>query len=384
MKKIAMIMVLVLSVVCVRPEMAAASESNEETNEPITYDEAGNIIFTPTDSSSQNARIIEQYLNNDKKKTMIIKEGSTVYVSQVLDIGSNTTIIAKGASIIQTEDGKGMIQHTTKGNKYNAIKNVKIVGGNWKNKVNSKVHTMFRFAHGKNIHLESMNIQTNYRSHGVELIACKDVEVDKCKIIAKNNKTKKSDSVEEALQIDVATPLTAPGIYRETKKKSYVNGQTCQNITIKNSTISGSRGVCANFAAKEKQFKNKFHKNITITNCKITGYSSEGLALLNAMKCKVKNNTIKTLSKRNNSYSDGIHHVLVGKTNTAKKYKSEYVGNKIYGNYYGMDITSQSGSKHGTVVLKKNTIYSRKGKNCCMHIVYCNKIQKSGNKCKKW
>lgn len=82
---------------------------------------------------------------------------------------------------------------------------------------------MMRFAHGKNLTFDGVNIDTNYQGHGLELIACKDCVVKNCKILAKNNKTKNKMSVEEALQIDIATPLTAPGILREGGKQSYVN-----------------------------------------------------------------------------------------------------------------------------------------------------------------
>lgn len=352
--------------------------------EAVSKDTAGRYVFKPTGDPAMDARIIEYYLNNNKKKTMVFTEGTTTEVSQVLDIGSNTTIVASGAAVVQTVDGKGVLQHAIKGNKYNAIQNVKIVGGTWKNKKNTKAHSIMRFAHGKNIQLEGVTVETNFQSHGVALVACKNAVVNECTIVARNNKTKKSNSVEEALQIDLATPLTAPGVYQETGKKSYVNGQTSQNIKVTNSTIYGSRGICANFAAKEKRFHNKFHRNITITGCTITGTSSEALALLNTMGATVKNNTIKTLSKRSNSYSDGIHFVLIGKTKAAKKYKNVFTGNTVYGKYYGIDITSKNGTKHGTVTVQNNTVYCKKGKKRCLHIVHCKKIRKAKNRCKKW
>lgn len=373
-------------VICFGTSMNVHADGNVDTSamRESASEDTDRIVFEPTGDERLDARTIEAYLNNDEKKTLVIPKGTIVKVQQVLDIGSNTTIIAEGATIIQTTDGRGLIQHATKGFKYNAIENVTIIGGTWKSEVNTKAHSMMRFAHGKNITLENLTIETNYQSHGVAFVACKDVVVDNCDIIAKNDKTKKSDSVEEALQIDVATPLTAPGIYRETGDKAYVNGQICQNVVVKNSTIYGSRGVCTNFAGKEKQFHNKFHKNITITGCTITGTSSEGLALLNSIKCTVKNNTIKSLSNRENSYSDGIHLVLIGKTKEAQKHKSVITGNKVYGKYYGIDVTSSNGSLHGTVVVKNNMVYCKKGKKYSLHIVHCKKIESAKNTCKKW
>lgn len=385
-KKMLLLMLCVSALWLQARDAKAGTRFEDACKAAVSRDDAGRLLFTPTGDAAMDARIIEYYLNNDKQKTMVFMEGTTVNVSQALDIGSNTTIIANNATIVQTLDGRGLLQHPVKGNKYNAISNVKIIGGTWRNQENSKQNTLLRFVHGRNITLEGVTVSTNFRSHGVALVSCKDVVVDGCTIVAENEDTKSSGSVEEALQIDIATPKTAPGIYRETGKKSFVNGQTCENITITNSVIYGSRGLSTNYAGKEKEFYNRFHKNITITGCTITGTSTEALALLNAIGCTVKDNTVKTLSRMPDSHSDGIHFVLIGKTKTAQKYRNVFTGNTVYGNYYGIDITSKNGSKNGTVVVRDNTVYCRKGKGRCLHIVkkYCKKIEQANNLCQSW
>ena len=96
--------------------------------------------------------------------------------------------------------------------------------------------------------------------------------------------------MEEQLQIDLSSPTTAPGLYRLSKK--LCNGTPCKNITVKNCTIQGARGICANFAgagneAKYRKARN-YHSNITIENCNVTGISAEAIALFQYKKCHSK------------------------------------------------------------------------------------------------
>lgn len=331
------------------------------------YDEAGRIVFQPytrsidgVSAAHLNANALNRLLSGNKQKTVVIPSGTTVSIDYTVRIGSNTTLIADGATIIQKVDNCGTLSNALTKTGYKSVQNVRIQGGTWKNAVNKKGVTAMRFAHGSNIVIDGATVITNYGGHAVELIAMKNVTVQNCVLKAEGKKNKKS--VEEALQIDVATPKTAPGVYKEGGKK-FTNGATCSNIKVLNNTIVGSRGVCANYASKEAKYKNKFHDKITIVGNKITGQSAEGLALFNTLNCTVKNNVIVTKSTRKSeSYSVGMRVTAMGKSSKAKKAKIVIQGNTIKGAKSGLAITSQAGSKYKQATVKGNKISAKSGK----------------------
>lgn len=351
------------------------------------YDEQGRMIYHPIGDANKDGHALEYLLANDDPKTLVIAQGDTVTVDQVVDIGSNTTIIADGATIQQEQNGKGVLKHIVDGGNYDAIENIKIQGGRWENTINSEGCTMVRFAHGKNLVFEDMDIQTNYAGHGLELIACRDVKVKNCKIIAENEATRGEDIREEALQIDIATPLTAPGVLSETANAAYVDGQISQNITVSNCTVKSSRGICVSFPGKERSssYINNFHTNITIQGCHVTGVNAEAISMFNAVGCVVKNNVAVTESNNKaEPYSDGIHLILMGKNKISTKYQNKVLNNKAYGNYYGIEVTSKKKCQYGRTVVKGNKIYSKQGKARCLSVKYCTKSVTRGNKLHKW
>ncbi len=355
------------------------------TEATVTYNDEGQMVYHPAGNANADCRKLNSLLGNDKVKTLIIPSGETVEVNGLIRIGDNTTIIATGATIIGTTDGKGIISHKVDGYKYDALKNVTINGGTWKNKENSKACTTMRFAHAYNINIKNATVECTYEGHAVELIACKKVTVNNCNLMAANNKTKSKTSVEEALQIDLATPKTAPGVYDETKDTKYVNGQTCQNIRVLNSTISGSRGVCANFASQEKKFQKKYHKNVTIEGCTITGNSAEGVALFNTIGVTIKNNTIKTNSKQTGTaYANGITMRMWGKNSKAASYKTKIIKNKVYGRNNGISVASMCSSKYGTTKIKKNKVYVKRAIKNAIRVSGCKKVKEVSNKTAKW
>ena len=375
------VMVLFVGVfVCIQP--VSAISIDEITEESTYIAENGDIIFVPGDDATKNRRELNKWLRTEGEKTIVFPAGSTTKIDTFLNVTNKTTIIATGATIIQTTDGRGILHHDVDEDNYKACENVTINGGVWKNAVNKSVNTMFRFCHATNVKLENMDIKLNYQGHGIEFIACKECEVVGCKVVAVNKSTKKSNSVEEAIQIDIATPQTAPGVYKANGNAKFLKGQTCQDITVKNCVISGSRGLCCNAATN----KSNIHKNIVIQGNTITGYTAEGLMLLNTAGVTVKNNTVTCKSKRNDYYSDGIHMTFIAKTDKAKGYKNVFEKNTVYGNYYGIDIVSKTGSMHGTITLKNNKVYSHKGKGYAIHLYKpaIKKLIMNNNKSGKW
>ena len=92
------------------------------------YDEQGRMIYHPIGDANKDGHALEYLLANDDPKTLVIAQGDTVTVDQVVDIGSNTTIIADGATIQQEQNGKGVLKHIVDGGNYDAIENIKICG----------------------------------------------------------------------------------------------------------------------------------------------------------------------------------------------------------------------------------------------------------------
>lgn len=267
------------------------------------------------------------------------------------DNGNRATIIS----------GTGAFRNRPTKTNYGSIKNFTVDGGTWKN-TNKKGFdkSMVQFTHGSNITVKNATIYCAYKGHSIELIACKNVTIDNCKL--KPLGSCPSTCLEEQLQIDIATPVTAPTIAKSGAK--FVKGQVCENITVSNCTITGGRGVCANYASKEPKYKTKFHKNIVLKDNIITGKTSEGVALFNVLGATVEGNTIISNSKRTGTaYSVGFHIAMFGKAPAGMSKAVYNVNNNIIkGGRQGFYVYSHSSSKFGKIIAKNNKCYAKTGK----------------------
>ena len=339
---------------------------------PIAHVRAGEV--KPTGGRMDMYNIREELSQTGYVKLL---PGETYYLSSYINLQSNDTIDATGATVIVTGGATRNSEYTTG---YDSMKNVKIMGGTWlSNKKDGNTGTTFSFAHCSGITLEDMDIRTtNAEGHAVELVGCKDVTIRHCNIEAQGKG--KSKSVEEMIQIDLAAPTTAPFL-----SSKYQNGLACQNITVEGCTVTGNRAVCANYAKKNKKYLKKYHKNITVKNNKLTGNTSEALALFNTINAKVQNNTIITKSKRTSeAYSVGCHVALFGKIKAFSKGKITVTGNTIKGGRQGFFLCSHTKTKYGKLIIKNNKIYCKKGKKKALQTYSVKKVKKSGNKLYKW
>lgn len=356
------------------------------------YNAAGEIVFQPATADYKgaayeklNALDLTQLCKGNAEKTIVIPAGTDVKINFAIKLGDNTTIKADGATIIQTDSKKGMMANDVDALNYNSLKNVKIIGGTWKTASSTGLKgTMFKFAHAQNILFDGCNISSNYAGHSIELIACKNATVQNCVINGVGSASK--TCLEEQIQIDIATPKTAPGIVQYGTK--YVKGQTCKNIKILNNTIKGARGVCANYASKESKFRSKFHSNITVSGNTITGVRSEALALFNTTSATVTNNKIYSKGSRTSSaYTVGIHCALFGKApKSIKKAKITISGNTVKGGRQAVQVYSHTSSKYGKVSIAKNKLYCKKGKKNALKAPKqsISKVSTKGNKTYKW
>lgn len=310
-----------------------------------------------------NSNALEALCSGNEEKTIVIPSGSTVELMNVVHPGSNTTIIADGATIIMNEGNKGILANRPTATNYKSFQNIRIQGGTWKLKNETESCSVFRFSHGNNLMIDGVTILSNYESHAIALVAMKNATVQNStlKVHGKANK----NSVEEALQIDVATPKTAPALVQYGSQ--YVKGQTCKNIRVLNNIIEGSRGLGVNFdGSGARKFVNKFHDKITIIGNTMTGYSAEGCVVYNTINAEIKNNTITSYSTRKTkSYSVGLNITIQGKAPKKKMKKAKIVvtNNTIYGVRQGMQLVSMTSSKYKKVTVKNNTSYAPKKKN---------------------
>lgn len=340
-------------------------------------------VINQADAHANGAALAFLIEGNEKKVIRLPK--GTFSVDRSVTPGSNTTIIATGATVYQVDPQKTLVIHEPSRTDYKSLCNVTIKGGTWKIKDNNKQKrstSTFRFNFASNIKLDGCSIMTNYKSHAVELIACRNVTVNKCRLTAKGKPI--SDSLEEVLQIDLSTAATAPSVVPYGDK--FIKGQTCENITVKNSTISGGRGIGSNKTDSEKgKYLGKYHRNITISGCSITGVTSEAVALHNAVGVKVKNNTIISKGSRTDTvYTIGLNIATFKSNSISGKYKNVISGNTIKGGRQGLYMIAYAGNKFGATTIKNNKIYCKKGKGNALVVSDCAKLVKKGNKCYAW
>lgn len=297
-------------------------------------------------------------INEELKKTGYVRlqEGKVYYLTSYIRLNTNNRIDASGATIIVSK-------HATRNDPsnyrkdYSSMKNIRITGGTWlSNKAKGNSGTTFSFAHCQDIVLENMMIKTtNAEGHAIELVGCKNVRIEGCRIEAQGKG--KSKSVEEMVQIDLAAPKTAPFLSRK-----FQNGLTCRNITVKDCVIRGNRALTCNFAKVDKKFRNRYHSNITVTGCTLTGTKSEAFALFNTDTAIIKNNTmISNSSRTKESYSVGCHVSVFGKAPAFSKGSILIEGNTIKGGRQGFFLSSHTSERYGKVILKDNSFYAKNG-----------------------
>ncbi len=348
----------------------------------IAYEVADSTYnFVPTGNAADNRRALNYLIEGNAPKTININ--NNISIDTYLRPGNNTTINAGNHTITS---GSGVIINDPTAASYDNFKNLTINGGVWKNSSSSGLKgTMMRISYASDISINDATVYCNYTGHGIELIACNGVSINGCKLIPQGKCPKKC--VEEQLQIDLATPKTAPGLYRLSPK--LCNGTPSKNISVTNCTVSGARGICASFPGSEAKYRKakNYHSNITIENCTITGKSAEALALFNTTSATVKNCriTTKTPLKRN-SYSVGlaVAYQKGSSPKTSLKNKVVIENNIVKGGRQGILVFSHTSKKFGKVIVKKNRAYARSGKRNAIRVISAKKKQISKNKTKKW
>ena len=323
------------------------------------------VVFKPKkNNGSYNFNELNKLLKNKKVGTIIIKKGSKVPMNGMLRAQSNKTLICTGCTLTFAKDKSG-INNTPKKADYSAIKNFKVVGGKWRSKEKGGMHNpMISISNGTNITLDGLDIETNCKSHSIEICSCKNVVIRNCKLRAKGSMG--SDMMQEQLQIDVATKKTMPRLAKLGAK--YVKGQTCQNVLIENNDITGPVAVRINWY---KTHKNHYHKNVVIRNNKLVSYGSEALAVFNTAGVVVENNTITYKGTRrslSDNHTRALHIQAFGNAPDAFAAANvEINSNTVTGGKNAIWIfeKTDNGKKYCNVALRNNTMYCKSGAANC-------------------
>ena len=341
----------------------------------------GSILFKVQKSAALNGRALCRLVEGNAKRKIVLPK-KKINIERVLHVGNNKTIIATGATIFQTKRRTPIILNNCKKTNYNSLKNLTINGGTWQIKDNAKAKSKekdatitFRFAHAQKITIKNARVDTNYVCHAIELVACKNVTVYNCKLEAKGKVC--DDQEAEALQIDIATKKNAPAIASQGKK--FVKGQVCKNITVEKCVIKNARGISTN---RDDKWLGKYHSNVKVIGCTITGKVTEALCLHNVMGVTVKDN--KTYSYGGDSQrNSGCIFMNFGKNGQTVKYANVFSGNTFKGGGHGLLIKSKS-SKHGKTTITNNKLYAKAGKGAALSVSNCTKVIKKKNKSYKW
>ena len=289
------------------------------------YNKSGQMVLIPSENSSTNYKNLNRLMSGKKKKTVVIPKGSTIKLNGVLKPGNNTTIIAKGATVIGKKNSNVIFAAPDK-----KLKNLSIIGGTWRSIDKAgRTGSLFAFSYVTNLVMDGVDCNANYRGHAIEIIACNNVTIKNCIVSAIGSNPAKC--LEEQIQIDLATKKTAPKIAEFGSK--YVKGQTCKNVYILNNTVTGARAVGVNWTDSENgKWRNKFHENIVIKGNTLTGTTSEALAYFNTVGGEISDNTIVTFNSSETKCLSKLGYVTVS-------------GNTIY---------CKNGTKKAIVQVKKS------------------------------
>ena len=328
------------------------------------------------DSVKYDNKAIQSELNKTGEVTLV--SGGVYYLSGPINLSDGNYFDATGATIYCS--GFVFMGPASQPG-YGSLKNVTLKGGTWRSSSKEGFsQSSFHIRHARDITISDMDIKvSNYEGHTMEFVACKNVTVKNCKIMPLGKA--KKNSVEEQIQIDIAAPSTA------SDSKAATDGTTCDNIKIIGCTVKGCRAVCCNYAAIDKgKYLKKFHTNITIKNCKLTGVTSQALAMFNTTSATVTGNKIISNAPADrNYYAIGCHIAFFGKVpGKIKKRSLKITKNEIKGVNYGLMISSSTDSQFDKLTLKNNKLYAKKGAGSALSVRSVKKTDQSGNKTAGW
>lgn len=344
------------------------------------YNEEGEMMYQPIgDDGELETQALNYLLGNDQEKTLMIPEGTVIKLNRELTIGSNTTLIATGVTMMQTKDGTGGLMNRATDVDYRSLENVVIQGGVWKNKHKKRACPMICFVQASNVQMEDMTIITNIQENGVRLIACRNVTLSRCEIRDSNVKNKKTSPVMAAVEIDPATSLLTSGL-KSVINEQCINGQTCQNIKLEKCIVHGGRGIYVAYS-RQKKYRNKLHSKVILSGCTVTGTRAEAVLLENTVGFTIKNNLLITQAGKNKKiHAAGMLAQLYATKGKTHQLASSVSGNVVYGIRYGMVIRSKTKCKYGRMKIVNNRNHVQTSKKKALLVKNCKNRKLKNNR----
>lgn len=345
-----------------------------------TYNEDEEMMYRPIgDDGTQEAQALNYLLENDREKTLMIPEGTTIKLKQGITIGSNTTLIATGVTFVLNGEETGILDNQVTDADYHSLENIVIQGGVWRSKHKKKTYPLITLMHASNVQMEDMTVITSMPETGVRLIACKNVKMLHCEIRCKKSSKHKKKLNLAAVELDPAVPLLTDEL-KSVINKSCVNGQTCQNIVLEKCIVHGRRGIYA-AGIKQKKYRNRLHSKVKIRECTVTGTDAEAILLENSIGFSLRKNLLITQAGQNQGiHTSGILVQLLAAKGKTHRFSNVISGNVVYSARYGMVICSRSKCRFGKTTVTGNRAYVQNTGKQAMRIKHCKKKILKNNK----
>lgn len=359
------------------------------------------VVVKPGTSADKINEILKSAVQYSKqKRTLVVNfQKGTYKINKCLNVYSNTTLQATGATFIRTDTTKNLLRNvdsngrTKSKGKYDVSQNIVIRGGTWDGgnvKKASTTNNTMNFGHVKNLYIQHATFKNNYGAHLVELSGVYNAQIVNCKF---SGHIASGTSAKEAIQLDVAG-YDSNGPWTSTYKADWT---VCDRILIQNCTITNypravgnhhykkghynknitvTGNTFSNLSAKNKQGKAISHyavylfgfDNVTVTNNKISDCET-AVALHHASGINIKNNRIS------NTKGNGVSIYSASKV-------KEISGNTISkAGKYGISINGASTANS----IKNNQISSTQREGMCISekgtsitSITGNKISKAG------
>ena len=237
------------------------------------------------DGIADDTSPVRQLIENNNH--VVFKSGKKYNITSMIVVHKNTVIDMNGSEIIRTNTSGtnavfvnnrwGDTMSSYDGNGNITIKNGIITGGD------------FSFCHGENITLENIIFRNSEGNHFLEICACKNYHIRNCSFIGMAN----TSGTLEYINIDPCDPSAFST--NDSNNAAFYDGTVNDGIIVDRCYFSigedayayGYNAIGVHYAPNGSK-----HKNITVRDCTIEGFSGCGLRLNNMQNVVVCGNII--------------------------------------------------------------------------------------------
>ena len=314
------------------------------------------IIMPPPSTVDVNTKNLQNILDKAKEKninltvqflggcyelyTCIIYDNTTIKMTNNTELKNKTTRFTD-ANTSETKNigilfmnAKPMDSDDSNITGYNGRSNIVIDGGI------IDCISAFCLCHGQDITIKNVTFKNNKSDHYIQIGACKNVKIQNCKFIGVTERNSARQYV-EFIQIDWMTSQAQPywtstaNIFDSTVNDGIeIDGCEFRNGVDEYNFMYTSIG-------SHSSDGDSVNKNITIKNCKFTGYSYRALTLHKMENVKIDNNIFEDTKSTSAMAITSSNNVTITSTN------------KIKGGRRGISSTNSSNIKIDGVLIEK-------------------------------